>query len=399
MNDIDLLRDDEVQLTDEILDRKKKRLTIISVTIGIICTIIFLGILIYLNFIYSNDRKGDFGQIEKVLEKFFSSNSFEIDGVLTIEKDNYKNEYVNKITKKDINMSLLSKKIDEENYNTGAYLNQERLELYLNEDKTTYLKFKDIFKILETYNPKLQELSRDLSKISYSRYTNELKKDTMTFLKDFKLTEYYKFLGDKLIDYLYIENNEETLDTTYKIIVPRREMIKIKIELLNKIKEDKKIRSLIEELDEDFYDNIYKSKDYEKIKMTKDEFNRMRLTYEGEALKIFDEKLEVFKSKYETLYSLSNIDDEDSYIIVVDKNKNIKNVVINSEILMDKELYNMTYNKEFKNINNVKSIDIVPNVKERINLVKITRSDLYELVENIKDKYKNFCKDILDSLN
>lgn len=392
MNDIDLLRDDEVQLTDEILDRKKKRLTIISVTIGIICTIIFLGILIYLNFIYSNDRKGDFGQIEKVLEKFFSSNSFEIDGVLTIEKDNYKNEYVNKIVKKDINMSLLSKKIDEENYNTGAYLNQERLELYLNEDKTTYLKFKDIFKTLETYNPKLSELSHDLSKISYSRYTNELKKDTMTFMKDFKLTEYYKFLGDKLIDYLYIENNEETLDTTYKIIVPRREMIKIKIELLNKIKEDKKIRLLIEELDGDFFDNIYKSKDYEKIKMTKDEFNHMRLTYEGEALKIFDEKLEVLKSKYETLYSLSNIDDEDSYIIVVDKNKNIKNIITNSEILMNNELYEMTYNKEFKNINNVKSIDIVPNVKERINLVKITRSDLYELVENIKDKYKNFTK-------
>lgn len=392
MNDIDLLRDDEVQLTDEILDRKKKRLTIISVTIGIICTIIFLGILIYLNFIYSNDRKGDFGQIEKVLEKFFSSNSFEIDGVLTIEKDNYKNEYVNKIVKKDINMSLLSKKIDEENYNTGAYLNQERLELYLNEDKTTYLKFKDIFKTLETYNPKLSELSHDLSKISYSRYTNELKKDTMTFMKDFKLTEYYKFLGDKLIDYLYIENNEETLDTTYKIIVPRREMIKIKIELLNKIKEDKKIRLLIEELDGDFFDNIYKSKDYEKIKMTKDEFNHMRLTYEGEALKIFDEKLEVLKSKYETLYSLSNIDDEDSYIIVVDKNKNIKNIITNSEILMNNELYEMTYNKEFKNINNVKSIDIVPNVKERINLVKITRSDLYESVENIKDKYKNFTR-------
>lgn len=403
----DILNDNDISLIANMqnIEFVKKRNGKTIIAIIIIAAAIIIGIVVGLIINYNMEVPGELGNLVEAFNKTFTSSSVKVDDEITLIENKQKGVYSlnSSFVKKDDNLRMDAFLNDgKEQINLGGlFFNPERVEVIFQDDQSVYTRYKDIFNVIKTYLPTLGELTDDLNKIGYQKYMVLIRKELSNFNKEYDLSYYYKEIekvfGDKITIETDVTIDEDKVDI-YKLEMPARDMIELKIQLLNDIKNDSKIRTLMNRLNKGVIDYIEKSKDYESIRMTSDEFNSFKLKYSNELLSVYDEILDNEIKKYETIYSKVALDVIENYVVYVnDKNEIIK-IETNSCYLVDNNVLTVNDVKIFSEYNKVKSKEVVPSCKTRLNLAQLDRSTLFETIEIVKNKYKDLLNQLTTNL-
>lgn len=403
----DILNDNDISLIANMqnIEFVKKRNGKTTIAIIIIAAAIIIGIVVGLIINYNMEVPGEVGKLVEAFNKTFTSSSVKVDDEITLIENKQKDVYSlnSSFVKKDDNVRMDAFLNDgKEQINLGGlFFNPERVEVIFQDDQSVYTRYKDIFNVIKTYLPTLGELTDDLNKIGYQKYMVLIRKELSNFNKEYDLSYYYKEIekvfGDKITVETDVTIDEDKVDI-YKLEMPARDMIELKIQLLNDIKNDSKIRTLMNRLNKGVIDYIEKSKDYESIRMTSDEFNSFKLKYSNELLSVYDEILDNEIKKYETIYSKVALDVIENYVVYVnDKNEIIK-IETNSCYLVDNNVLTVNDVKIFSEYNKVKSKEVVPSCKTRLNLAQLDRSTLFETIEIVKNKYKDLLNQLTTNL-
>lgn len=403
----DILNDNDISLIANMqnIEFVKKKNGKATIAIIIIAAAIIIGIVTGLIINYNMEAPGEVGKLVEAFNKTFTSSSVKVDDEISLIEKNQKGVYSlnSSFVKKDDNVRMDAFLNDgKEQINLGGlFFNPERVEVIFQDDQSVYTRYKDIFNVIKTYLPTLGELTDDLNKIGYQKYMVLIRKELSNFNKEYDLSYYYKEIekvfGDKITIETDVTIDEDKVDI-YKLEMPARDMIELKIQLLNDIKNDSKIRTLMNRLNKGVIDYIEKSKDYESIRMTSDEFNSFKLKYSNELLSVYDEILDNEIKKYETIYSKVALDVIENYVVYVnDKNEIIK-IETNSCYLVDNNVLTVNDVKIFSEYNKVKSKEVVPSCKTRLNLAQLDRSTLFETIEIVKNKYKDLLNQLTTNL-
>lgn len=391
------------ELTDEDIKKKKKKDTIISTCIAILGFIIVMCVSIVIISTYRAKRSSEFGSIVIALEKLGGAKSFVIDSTEEYFKEYSDSESMNdrysiigKLIKKDsnYNASLSISALNNTTELLHFFTNKERLELIFN-DGTVYSRYKDIFNVAKTYVPALSELSDDLSQIDFDKYTLAIEKRLVSFSKSNYIEKYYNMIEEFALNYIVrddettnimLDGKEYNLDRYY-ITVNARDFIEFEVKLLKEIKNDKKIRQLVKNINIDLLNIFESSKDYEKIRMTKDEFNKFKYSYSNELLTRFDEFIDMRIDSLGTLYTKVNNTSTVTLSIYISQDDELKQFFIYYPKLVDNTAVFVKSQLQFTKLNNVKSKEIVPSNDVRVNLATCDRSDLYLIVDKIKGSF------------
>lgn len=385
--------------------REAKRRNNILIIVGLA---LILLIALVINISYNMKRSGNFGDIMKSVEKVFRSNSYIVSDEVTIfdGKDNLKIYTFNTETVKKDNNIRLTGTFRDNNDNVydfgGLFITDERAELITNEE-SYFVKYQDILKVVSEYLPSLKELCDDLSKISEVKYEGIIRKNVSDLIKNINLESCYNLTNEIITD--NIKKDEEKTNIMidgklyelerYYIELSARDMIKNKINILMELKNNSDIRRCIKNINQDILYTIEKSKDYTYIRMTSEEFASYKLKYANILIDSYDELLTKKIEELEKLYSIISSSQNESYSIYVDQYGEVRQIITNSVTIVNDKVFITTDKKLFDKVGSVKSKDIVPKDKKRINLSSLDRSELFTTIEQIKYNYEDL-KNLLD---
>ena len=176
----------------------------------------------------------------------------------------------------------------------------------------------------------------------------------------------------------------------------------MKIELLNLLKNDKEIRKYISNMANEIFEKIESNQEYEKIRMTKEEFISLKSQYSDNILEKFDNYINYEIDNVNVALGDVKASDKDLFInytynlsksgdLIKVENDNFYSAVIGQKIYAKNLI-------ELKNVNSVASKDVVPNVGVRINLAEKSRYELFEVVEIITNQYKALYQKFITNL-
>lgn len=295
---------------------------------------------------------------------------------------------------------------DSKEYFGGIYVSPKYTEFMYSDDESVYFSKKEIFDVIKTYIPTLSEVCDDFEKVKFDKIKNTVSKSIGKYLKQNGkeiYEDYSTFFDEKLNDSIeVVETKDGITDTYYKLKMNIKDFVKFESEVLIKIKNDKKVTDMIVGVAGDLIKYFEKTKEYEKIRMTEDEFNTLKYNYEEEIKSYFENEMTKRIAYIQTLYSGVVTKNDDKYIELVfrlDEEGNIVSVTTEGVTILDDAVVSNLVNYSISNVNEVKSNDLIPSAKSRTPLVSKSRNELYTIFESIKIKYEekgvNFFSNLL----
>lgn len=315
-------------------------------------------------------------------EENFDDFAYQIDTILTRKGD-----------KSRVDSYYLSD--DSKEYFGGLYVTPKLTEFMYTDTDSVYFSGDEIFEVIKTYLPTLNEVVDDFQKVNLDKIKKVVSDSLSSYIKKNGkeiYEDYSSFFETSLGEYITLEEIEEnkTTDNYYKLKMNVKDFVKFESDVLIKLKNDKKAQDMIVGVAADLIKYLEKSKEYEKIRMTEDEFNAIKYNYEEELSSFYEKQMTERINYIQALYSGIVEGNDDKYIELVfrlDEDGNLKSVTTEGVTILDDAVVTNLVNYSLNKVNSVKNSDIVPKFPSRTSLASKSRNELYTIFENVKTKY------------
>lgn len=381
-------------------NKTKYEKIILYLSYAVILLLIIFIILLCIFKVINKNNNDSYHIIKESFNKLLNYDDYKLNQTIDVYDYNDNFELINgscsnvSMVKKNNNINIeLTSKEDNDSYSLAhIFFNDDRIEFIFG-DESYYVRYKNIFSVVSNYLPSLTELSNDLSKLSYKDYYNLINKDIKKYYKKAKKKNdeslLKSFINDSYTDdeetSTYINGTLYSLKRYY-IKKNARDFIKLKIDMLTNSMIDRDVNRLLYDINQGLLDIADDNKDYEKIRMDKDEYNMFRYSYGNVIPPLYNEYISKLIKNNEVLYGLLSKDDEIEIALYLTKNNEVKQVYIFVPTLVNNKVKYIKSTIILDNINDVKSKEVIPSNKTRINSNDVTRSNLYIIVDKIKNK-------------